>query len=257
MTQFDILHAKYEAKAYRVLIKEFRKIFKTIPFDNFSIDHARVVLELNVNPTNLLPALEKLYLIIGLQYGGLVAKSIQKEEKKRKSPHGLFSEAFRTFILNYINTEGGALITSLSATMVNDIMREWEKVVQREGSIEDFRAEIQKVVNSPKFYRYQANRIARTETTYAMNSSQYVALDTSGVVADHIWLARMDGKERDDHRAMNLKPTNSKGEFVLPDGTIMKFPGDKAGGAKQCINCRCTYRYKARRDANGRLIFRD
>lgn len=263
MTQFDILHAKYEAKAYRVLIKEFRKIFKTIPFDNFSIDHARTILELNVNAERLLPILTKIWLTTGLQYGGLVVKSIQKEEQKRSKPYGLFSEEFQRRILDYANGRGGELIVTLSKTMVNDIMKEWEKIIQGHGTIEDFRKRIEETVKNNHFYGYQSLRIARTETTYAMNGGQYTALETSGVVADYLWITRMDGRERASHIYMNGKKTSENGMFVLQNQVQLRYPGDRDGIgpdkliASECINCRCTYRYKARRDANGRLIFRD
>ena len=47
---------------------------------------------------------------------------------------------------------------------------------------------------------------------------------------------------RPDHRAPELlgqRPTFSE-LFEMPDGTRMRHPGDPAGGARNCVCCRCT-----------------
>ena len=123
------------------------------------------------------------------------------------------------------------------------------------------RDRIFKTVNKPNFYKWQALRIARTETTFAMNSAAMVSSDVSGVVMEKVWYTYRDSKVRDSHRAMEGKSIPSNDLYELPSGVKMRFPGDKAatGGnvAGDLVNCRCAVSHRAKRDVNGNLIFTD
>lgn len=81
-------------------------------------------------------------------------------------------------------------------------------------------------------------RIARTETTRAMNAAQEaVILDTAEIIPiEKGWLATLDDATRDEHRDID-------GEYVTPDKPFsnrLMYPGDPSGSAEEVINCRCT-----------------
>ncbi|MDV3982805.1 hypothetical protein CMT48_17195 [Elizabethkingia anophelis] len=239
-----------------MILKEFRKLLKGIPFDNITMENAKYVILLNINEESLRNVIQKVYLTIGLQYGKMVEKAIRKEEKAFR-PYGLFSRSFQFFIHNYFLNEGGLLIKTLSQSMATQVMVEMSKGAERGETVRQMQNRIYKEVNKPNFYRWQAMRIARTETTFAMNAAKEIAVDESGLVVEKVWVHGHPKQSRVDHLAMDGRTVAGNENFKLPSGVEMKYPGDKAGGPKECINCTCTFSYKPKRDENGRLIFKD
>ncbi len=220
------------------------------------MENAKYVILLNINEENLRNVMQKVYLTIGLQYGQMVEKAIRKEEKAFR-PYGLFSRAFQFFIHNYFLNEGGLLIKTLSQSMATQVMVEMSKGAEKGETVKQMRDRIFKEANKPDFYRWQAMRIARTETTFAMNAAKEIAVDESGLVIEKVWVHGHPKMSRADHLSMDGKAVPGNENFTLPSGIEMKYPGDKAGGPKECINCTCTFSYKPKRDDNGRLIFKD
>lgn len=253
---FLALHSNYEKKAFRMILKEFRKLLKGIPFDNITMENAKYVILLNINEESLRNVMQKVYLTIGLQYGRMVEKAIRKEEKAFR-PYGLFSRAFQYFVYNFFRNEGGFMIRSLTETMSTQVMNEMSKGIEQGETLNQMQERVRKTVNKPDFYRWQAMRIARTETTTAMNAAKEIAVDESGLVVEKVWVHSSSKDPRIDHIYMDGKAVNGNEPFELPSGAIMRYPGDKAGGAKETINCLCTFSYKPKRDENGRLIFKD
>lgn len=87
-------------------------------------------------------------------------------------------------------------------------------------------------------------RIARTETTRMENSAKLEAfrkIKKMGYNVNKIWVAVMDNKTRDRHRAMNGVEVEVDEPFIVGKDRLM-FPGDKNGSAENVINCRCTMR---------------
>lgn len=259
LTTFTNLHALYEVKAYRRLLKEFRKLIRNIDLTFVNPDTIEAVLKLNINTESMAKVMEKLYLDIGLQYGRLVVKSLPEPPTQIKalSPkYALFSETFRRYIVMYFQTQGGSAITSLVDTMIDEVMKVFVKAQQEFLTMNEIIKEVTKTINSPTFYRWQAARIARTETTFAMNSAKEKAFDGSGYPYEKIWFTRMDGKQRDTHAYMNRKKVDANEKFLVGD-SYLSFPGDRNGSAKEVINCRCTFGYLAKTDENGRIDFSD
>ncbi|MDV3768136.1 hypothetical protein CMU26_01080 [Elizabethkingia anophelis] len=253
---FLTLHSNYEKKAFRMILKEFRKLLKGIPFDNITMENAKYVILLNINEENLRNVIQKVYLTIGLQYGRMVEKAIRKEEKAFR-PYGLFSRAFQFFVYNFFRNEGGFMIRSLTETMATQVMNEMSKGLEQGETLKQMQERVRKTVNKPGFYRWQAMRIARTETTTAMNAAKEIAVDESGLVVEKVWVHGHPKQSRVDHLAMDGRTVAGNESFILPSGVEMKYPGDKSGGASETINCTCTFSYKPKRDENGRLIFKD
>ena len=91
------------------------------------------------------------------------------------------------------------------------------------------------------YSRTQAMRLVRTE---AISAANYAATQTAdnmfGKQAyEKEWLASLDGRERDAHRAANGQRKPSEEPFVV-GGEYLKFPGDPNASAGNRINCRCT-----------------
>lgn len=89
----------------------------------------------------------------------------------------------------------------------------------------------------------RAKMIARTETTRVTNeAAKHSALEL-GIDLDKFWIATLDDKTRDAHREMNNQKPIGANEKFLVGGRLMDKPGDPAGGAANCINCRCVVAY--------------
>lgn len=261
---FAKLHNTYERKALRMLLKEFQALGKKIPYEVLTPENAEAVIKLTLNEAGLEKALFKIHLTIGKSYGNLEARRYRKfREEKRFKPLPLFNEAFQLFLINYYKEEGGSQITLLTETYVTAVVEEMVKSKVENETIIQMRDRIFRTVNKPNFYKWQALRIARTETTFAMNSAAMVSSDVSGVVMEKVWYTYRDSRVRDTHRAMEGKvlPTNEL--YTLPSGVKMRFPGDKSAigrskdVASDLINCRCAISHRAKLDENGLFIFTD
>ena len=228
-----------------------------IPFEALTKDNAESVIKLTVNNEELNKALFKVHLTIGKSYGNMEASRFRREIKKWK-PLPLFNEAFQLFLLNYYKEFGGENITLLTETYVQAVVTEIRKATFENETVIQMRDRIFRTVNKPNFYKWQALRIARTETTFAMNSAKQIAGEVSGLVMEKVWIAAVDSRTRQEHLEANGKAVALNEPFIV-GGEKLMFPGDKLNGASagNLIACRCTFGNRARRDANGDLIFTD
>ena len=94
--------------------------------------------------------------------------------------------------------------------------------------------------------KFNALRIARTETISAANEGAYRgALDT-GLDLVKIWLTTMDGRERESHAATNGQRREMNEAFTLGDGVNISKPGAKGAPPEDVINCRCAVAYRSK-----------
>ena len=90
--------------------------------------------------------------------------------------------------------------------------------------------------------RSRSLRIARTETVAALNAGSHEAARQSGVVARKRWLAAIDNRTRDDHRAAHGLTVGLEDDFTV-SGSTGPAPGQMSS-ADQNVNCRCTMIYE-------------
>ena len=132
-------------------------------------------------------------------------------------------------------------------------------------SISEIATEMQRIIKSRNFYRWQSLRIARTETTTAANYAASVASNVSGVIIDKVWISALDARTRRppesvfDHYSMNQKivplaePFDVSGEKLMFPGAPTTPTGAETS-AQNVINCRCTVARIVRRDKEGNII---
>jgi hypothetical protein len=102
--------------------------------------------------------------------------------------------------------------------------------------------------------RHRGEAIARTESITAFRAARhesFVQLVASGKVTDDMitrsWDATGDRRTRFQHATMEGKTvTGMSAPFIMPDQSMMMFPGDTSLGARghQTINCRCMEKIK-------------
>ncbi len=104
-------------------------------------------------------------------------------------------------------------------------------------------AEMQQAIQKSRAYTpARALRIARTETTRAVNAgtvSAYGELSDAGFEVRYRWLSSRDKATRDNHRALENHPPISPGDKFKIDGYEAAAPGG-FGEAEMDVNCRCT-----------------
>ena len=234
------MHRLYENKSAQVLIREFHKVLKRIPLKELTLKNAEELILEAFNVEDFQKVLFQVHWVAGKKFGERIYGKII-EGKKKEYP--MFSTAFRTYLLNYYSTKGGVLITSIADTFVQSVMQEIKKSTELGETTTEMQERIYRTIKEPTFYKWQAMRIARTETSFAMNSAQYVAINTTGVDASKIWITKKDGRERDSHTVMNGVKVGMEEHFKVGDSRLL-YPSDRENGSsKETIQCRCTYSY--------------
>lgn len=252
---FERLHLYYQKRAYTNLIKDFRKILGSIPYDNLNYEFPDKILALNINHRTIEKTLTNLYLEVGLKYGKHVVRDLESEKKALK-PFPLFSERFIKFVSDYLLKSGGEKIVSITDTLAKSVLSVI-KEAQSAGLTQSKMAKlVQETVNKPNFYRWQAMRIARTESLFAMNSAKVESFESNSYEVNKVWIQGGSRHPRADHSIMDGVEVGSEEPFNLPNGEQCMFPGDSSLSASQVINCSCSIQYKPVRDNNGNLIFK-
>ena len=256
---FQKLYPSYEKKAFRILLKEFRTLGKKIPYKLLTLDNAESVLKITINQSNIQKALFKVHYMIGNEAGRLQLREFQQWERevKRIKPnkYPLFSQAYQNWLVDYYDRLGGENIVLLTDTYIKTVVIEMKKSAFLNETQDQMADRIFKEVNKPNFYRWQAMRIARTETTFAVNAGTEISGDFTVIEMQKRWIGMEDGKERADHVAANGQLVGKNEKFTV-GGEKLSYPGDKLSGASKqnLINCRCRFSYVPKKDADGTYV---
>jgi HK97 family phage portal protein len=120
----------------------------------------------------------------------------------------------------------------------------WEQLRQKlgdalaeGGSWSDLIGAVEEVLGDLETWR--AERIARTETTAALNMGYEESLKATGV-RRKMWVTAHDERVRESHQQMEGEIVDLDDYFVLPSGARLRFPCDPEGAPEEVINCRCT-----------------
>lgn len=252
------LHRSYEKKAFAIFNRSIRKTVKDIPFNKMTKHNYVPYVEFYISEQVIQKAFYDMYLQIGLLHGNRITRSIVKDSKSLETD--LFQAAYKNNLLQWLKDNAGTRITTVRGSLVKYLIDEINKGVKEGRDVESIAKEIQKLVRSRSFYRWQALRIARTETTTAANYAATVSSTSSRYVMEKIWISSNDARTRQiekgdkhDHIDMHLVAVGEKEAFDV-QGDFMLYPGDPNGQPSNTINCRCTIGIKPKRDKNNRLI---
>ncbi|WP_294892644.1 phage minor head protein [Sulfuricurvum sp. MLSB] len=244
---FLALHGKNERLLTRDIQKALRKDIRSL---NLAIidesNYEGVLLYLNLK--NFEQTLIDFYIKAGTQTGEIAKKDIAKQVK-RVSP--FFSEVWRDFVIRQITPALASKVVTMKATLLTDLNKLITEYISLNLDIVDIASAITEFVNDPKFYKWQSLRIARTETTTAMNMAVNQVGADSDVLLDKEWISAGDGEVRESHQLMD----GTRVEQDEPFGNGLMYPGDPNGDASEVVNCRCTFLQIPKRDTQGNLIF--
>jgi len=250
------LHRIYERKAYRIVQKHVAEMLLKIPFNNVSLSTYEATIQSNITKEKVFLMYRELYETIGITHGNRINKEIEKVKKANV----LFNELLLREILLFLSTDGGVKITSVRDTLASDIIKTIKDSLGDNATIVDLQNAIYALISkSQSFYKWQALRIARTETTSASNFAAMKAAEESDLVMEKMWISVQDNRTRItpfDHLDMNgVKQDLEKPFFV--GGQNIQYPGDIKASPGNVINCRCTVAFIPKRDADGMLIIKN
>lgn len=252
MINWERLQYMYERKAYRVVQKHIKKILGEIPLNNISLSNYQILVYSNITEDKIKEMFVDIYTTVGYDYNKRIKKEIERTTK-----NVLFSDSFLQDILVFLSGEGGAKIVSVRGTLIEDIIKAIEDKLKNDTSLINLQNAIYEIVQrSQQFYKWQALRIARTETTFASAFAAMRAASQSNFEMTKEWIAAKDDRTRKDHRLENGQVVDFKDPFIMNDGSQLQYPGDPKGTASQVINCRCTIAFKAKKDKDGNIIFK-
>lgn len=246
----------YDARAYRILKPVFNKWGKKIDFDSMNEENYSLLIDIAVRSEDLVPAYEELYRQIGLIHGRRVGKALNKQAEKM-FVYDDFQRFYNEVISVFIGQYGSERIVSVTETYKETIKKMLSTRVADDMTVSEAAKEIERIVNKNTFYRWQAERIARTESIAAANYGASKAGENSGYVTESVWLSSLDSRTRTspyDHASMNGRVVQ-EGERFNVSGDSLAFPGDPSGSAGNVIQCRCALAVRPKRDSNGDLIF--
>ena len=254
MIDWDKLQYKYERKAYRIVQRHIKTILNAIPLNNVSVNTYKYLIEGNITEDKIKTMFVELYTVIGSDYGSRVRKSLSKEINTKRL---LQDDAFVREILLFLSNEGGIKITSVRSSLIEELVGSIQESLKEQGTVIDIQNAIYQIVSrSQLFYKWQALRIARTETTSASNFAAIKAASESDLELTKEWVAVKDNRTRLDHTFENGQIIDFDEPFKMADGSLLTYPGDITAKPSQIINCRCTVVFKGKRDADGMLIFK-
>jgi SPP1 gp7 family putative phage head morphogenesis protein len=143
------------------------------------------------------------------------------------------------FARAFITSRANRLAGGVTETTYRDITRVLSDGMGKGLSIPDLADLIRHLF--AQTYASRAETVARTEVISSYNGATWeIGQDTpDDVIAGYEWVATLDARVRPDHLGAHGQVSVGGAPFQV-GAAQMRYPGDPAGGAKQCVNCRCT-----------------
>jgi len=252
--KWDRYSKGYEKNAMRILIPVFDEWGNSISWENLTETNYEAQVNLSVSNQLMSDAYMRIYRETGSVHGARVGKSINTQLKNFTLSNftTLFEKEIRSFFVRY----GIERVVTVTETYKQSIVDLLKTRIEDGLTIVEAAKEVQKIVGKKRFYRWQALRIARTETTASANFGAVQAGDVSGFVMEKEWISALDERTRTspfNHMQMNGKRVGLNDKFNV-SGQDLAYPGDPKGSAGNVINCRCSVAVVPARDSNGDLI---
>jgi uncharacterized protein with gpF-like domain len=235
----DKLRIRQELQSYRIVRRNVIKIVNSIPFNNMSLGTYQALINSNVT----IPEIKQMYKEI---YTNLAKPQYNRSLIKIELD-------FETILMQWLNDTAGLRIISVHQTLIDSIVSVIAQGYNDNLSVAEITRNLQK---SFGWYKAQALRIARTETTTATNYATTLAAENSEFELEKTWISVQDNRTRRppnsvyDHLDMNGVKVDADKPFFTSGEEIM-YPGDPMAKAGNVINCRCKVVYTVKEDADG------
>ena len=237
----DKLRQRQEIQAYRIVRRNILDIVKRIPFGNLSKATYEALIIGNVTEAQIKEMYKEIYTT-------LIEPQYKRTERQIKADID-----FETIILNWLNSNAGLRIVSVHQTLIESIIKVIADGYANNLSVADITRNLQ---NKFGWYKSQAIRIARTETTTATNLATTLAAENSEFELQKTWVSAQDNRTRRppkspfDHLDMNGVTVDADRPFFV-GGEELEYPGAPTGTSGNIINCRCKVVFTIKEDADG------
>lgn len=252
--KWERLHNKYTSNSAKELLSVFNSWNDAIEWGEMTDDNYPVIINRATDTGQLSRAYVDIYNTVGADYGKRTGKEINAQLKQFKLTN--FTTQLKLSVDRFFVQYGISRVVTIEDTYKRTIADLLATRMEDGLTIREAAKEIQDIVGRRRFYRWQALRIARTETTAAANNGAIQAGDVSGYVMEKEWISALDERTRIypfNHRQMNGKRVGLNDKFNV-SGQDLAYPGDPEGSAGNVINCRCSVAVVPARDSNGDLI---
>lgn len=237
----DKLRYRQEVQAYRIVRCNVLKIVNAIPFNNMAKLTFQSLIYSNVTETQIKEMYKEIYTT-------LIKPQYKRTEKTIKADID-----FEMIINQWLNSNAGLRIVSVHSTLIESIIKVIQQGYNDNISVADITRNLQ---NKFGWYKAQALRIARTETTTATNYATVLAAQNSQYELEKTWISVQDNRTRRpphsiyDHLDMNGVKVDANSTFFT-SGEEIEYPGDPNAKAGNVINCRCKVVFTIKEDADG------
>ena len=248
------LQRVYEETTKKHIRKAVKLITDQIPLQLLTPkNYSRVIRQSTYKAPHFTNAFITFYRIIGQAAGGDMLDRIDGAKA-----HPFFSIRYAAQLVTWLleNRLGpGNMIKIMNKNLADHIITLIAELIEgaQDNEEENFDTIVNKLApafEEKGFYKWQIDRIVRTESTIAANRARYEAAKQRGGRYVKQWISIHDKRTRRepfDHLDMDdgqtipyLQP------FAVPmEGTnetdYLQYPGDPKGEASNIINCRCTF----------------
>lgn len=235
----DKQRARTELLTYRIVRRNILKIVNSIPFANMSKLTYQSLIYGNVTINEIKEMYKEIYMF-------LVKPQYKRSQIKTDID-------FEMIISQWLNSTAGLRIVSVHQTLIDSIIAVIAQGYEQNISVADITRNLQ---NKFGWYKYQAMRIARTETTTGTNYATVLAAEQSEFELEKTWISVQDNRTRRppnsvyDHLDMNGVKVDAFKPFFT-SGEEIQYPGDPNAKAGNVINCRCKVVFTVKEDADG------
>ena len=268
-------HNAYERKAYSIIRNRLKAMLVQFDRRDLTEQNYQKALSIAVSDDEVYKMLNELYFTIGVIHGNRIYKGIQNDSLSVKRFTALFNEVFQELLTVWLRLNAGSKIISIRDSFIKTVTDFISGEVSEGKNLNKITKDlVNNFGKSTGLYKWQMERIVRTETAAAANYAALQAMEHENLIIDKVWLSTDDSRTRGD-RVVNGKVVKRyEYDHIQMDGvTIPKdelfvvrsedgkedrilFPSDPRGKAGNVINCRCTIAPKPRRDENGRLVLK-
>lgn len=235
----DKLRYRQELQSYRIVRRNVLKIVNSIPFNNMTKGTYDALINSNVTIAEIKQMYKEIY------------TNLVKPQFKRSLIKADID--FETILMQWLNDTAGVRIVSVHQTLIDSIVSVIANGYEQNLSVAEITRNLQ---NRFGWYKAQALRIARTETTTGTNYATTLAAEQSEYELEKTWISVQDNRTRRppnsvyDHLDMNGVKVDANKPFFTSGEEIM-YPGDPKAKAGNVINCRCKVVYTIKEDADG------
>lgn len=226
----------YEARLIKARRTEVKRVLDIARDFDSPEDVASVIQRID-ETKYIQPWLEGLYKTAGMPCAERVAKQLR--EKKAES----FSESdvwYNTLVL-FARKRAGALIQSVSDTLKKSLVAKLRDLMESDVgmSIEELTRALYASYKKD-IEKWQARRIAQTETMISMSRAGQAAADTLDIAYTKTWAVSGLDNTRDTHLAMDGITVDQHEYFELAGGKLL-YPHDLSMNPdpSEIINCAC------------------